>query len=53
MINTKIMILKDETNLREVQAFPASASGMDYMMVSSSTLEPIQLQELGIQVKEE
>ena len=52
-IDRIVMILKDETNLREVQAFPASASGMDYMMGSPSTLEPIQLQELGIQVKEE
>ena len=48
-----IMILKDESNLREVQAFPVSTSGQDLMMGSPSTLEPKQLEELGIKIKEE
>jgi aspartyl-tRNA synthetase len=52
-IDRIIMILKDEVNLREVQAFPASASGMDYMMGSPSTLDKSQLDELGIKFKEE
>ena len=52
-IDRILMIIKDEINLREVQAFPVSTSGMDYMMGSPSKLEPAQLAELGIQVKEE
>ena len=48
-----LMIIKDETNLREVQAFPASTSGQDLMMGSPSNLEPKQLEELGIKIKEE
>ena len=52
-IDRILMIIKDEVNLREVQAFPASTSGMDYMMGSPSKLEKSQLDELGIKVKEE
>ena len=52
-IDRILMIIKDEINLREVQAFPVSTSGMDYMMGSPSTLEKSQLEELGITVKEE
>lgn len=52
-IDRILMILKDETNLREVQVFPASTSGQDLMMESPSTLEPKQLEELGIKIKEE
>ena len=52
-IDRILMILKDETNLREVQVFPASTSGQDLMMGSPSTLEPKQLKELGIKIKEE
>ena len=52
-IDRILMILKDETNLREVQVFPASTSGQDLMMGSPSTLEPKQLEELGIKIKEE
>ena len=43
-----LMIIKDEDNLREVQAFPVSSSGIDYMMGSPSTLDKSQLDELGI-----
>ena len=52
-IDRILMIIKDETNLREVQAFPTSTSGQDLMMGSPSTLEPKQLEELGIKIKEE
>ena len=52
-IDRILMIIKDEDNLREVQAFPASASGIDYMMGSPSTLDKNQLDELGIVIKEE
>ena len=52
-IDRILMIIKDEVNLRGVQAFPASTSGMDYMMGSPSKLEKSQLDELGIKVKEE
>lgn len=52
-IDRIIMIIKDESNLREVQAFPVSTSGQDLMMGSPSTLEPKQLEELGIKIKEE
>ena len=52
-IDRILMILKDETNLREVQVFPASTSGQDLMMGSPSTLEPKQLKELGIKIEEE
>lgn len=52
-IDRIIMLIKDEPNLREVQAFPTSASGQDLMMGSPSTLEDIQLEELGIEIKKE
>lgn len=52
-IDRIIMIIKDESNLREVQTFPVSTSGQDLMMGSPSTLEPKQLEELGIKIKEE
>ena len=52
-IDRIIMILKDEINLREVQAFPVSTSGMDYMMGSPSSLDKKQLDELGIIIREE
>ena len=51
-IDRIIMLIQDEQNLREVQAFPPNASGQDLMMGSPSELEPEQLEELGIQIKE-
>ena len=48
-----LMLIKDEPNLREVQAFPPSASGQDAMMGSPSNLTLQQLRELGIKVKED
>ena len=52
-IDRLIMLIQDEPNLREVQAFPTSASGQDLMMGSPLTLMPEQLEELGITIKEE
>ena len=48
-----LMLIKDEPNLREVQAFPPSASGQDAMMGSPSNLTLQQLRELGIKIKED
>ena len=52
-IDRILMLIKDEPNLREVQAFPPSASGQDLMMGAPSELEPIQLEELGLIIKEQ
>ena len=43
-----LMVILDEPNLREVQAFPTSSTGQDFMMGSPSELTPTQLKELGI-----
>ena len=51
-IDRILMLLLDETNLREVQAFPTSASGADGLMGSPSTLTPKQLKVLGIKIEE-
>lgn len=50
-IDRILMLIKDEPNLREVQAFPTSASGADNMMGSPSTLTKEQLKELGIKIE--
>ena len=52
-IDRVLMLIKDEINLREVQAFPTSTSGIDLMMGSPSKLTSKQIEELGIIVKEE
>ena len=46
-----IMLIQDEDNLREVQAFPPNASGADQMMGSPSELTREQLKELGIKIE--
>jgi aspartyl-tRNA synthetase len=52
-IDRILMLINDEPNLREVQAFPASASGADNMMGSPSVLNDEQLEELGISIIKE
>ena len=47
------MLIQDEPNLREVQAFPTSASGQDLMMGSPRELTKKQLDELGIVIQKE
>lgn len=49
-IDRLLMLILDEPNLREVQAFPTSASGTDLMMGSPSELTSEQMEELGIEV---
>ena len=48
-----LMLMLDEPNLREVQAFPASASGADQMMGGPAELTSEQLEELGIAIVKE
>ncbi len=50
-IDRILMLLLDEPNLREVQAFPTSASGQDLMMGSPSVLSDEQLDELGLAIQ--
>jgi aspartyl-tRNA synthetase len=52
-IDRILMLILDEPNLREVQAFPTNGTGQDQMMGSPSTLDDSQLEELGIKVVEE
>jgi aspartyl-tRNA synthetase len=52
-IDRILMLIQDEPNLREVQAFPPNASGQDLMMGSPSTLMPGQLEELKIKIIED
>lgn len=42
------MVMTDESNIREVVAFPKNGSGVDTMMDSPSVIEPAQLDELNI-----
>ena len=52
-IDRMLMLMLDEPNLREVQAFPASSSGQDQMMGSPAELTSEQLEELGIKIDTE
>ena len=51
-IDRILMLIKDEPNLREVQAFPTSASGEDKMMGCPSELSEIQLREAHIKIRD-
>ena len=50
-IDRMIMLLRDEVNLREVQAFPMSVSGEDKMMGCPSEVSEQQLREVHIKVR--
>lgn len=46
-----LMMLKDEDSIREVIAFPMSASGQDMMMGTPSEVTEQQLREVHIKVR--
>ena len=50
-IDRILMLIKDEPNLREVQAFPPAASGQDFMMGSPSELTEQQLREIHVKIR--
>lgn len=50
-IDRIVMLLNEVDNLREVQAFPTSASGIDNLMGSPSELTEQQLRELHIKIR--
>lgn len=50
-IDRIIMLLNDVDNLREIQAFPTSASGQDNLMSSPSEVTEQQLRELHIKIR--
>ena len=52
-IDRILMLIKDEQNLREVQAFPTNAQGEDQMMGSPSALTKEQLDELNIIIRKD
>jgi aspartyl-tRNA synthetase len=46
------MLLADEPNIREVIAFPKTASGSDLMFDAPKEIEPKHLKELHLKVTE-
>ncbi|MBQ9181096.1 MAG: aspartate--tRNA ligase [Bacilli bacterium] len=51
-IDRMLMLLRDENNLREVQAFPTSVSGEDKLMGSPSVVSELQLREAHIKIRD-
>ncbi len=49
-IDRIFMVLTNETNIREVVAFPKNGSGVDVMMSSPSTIDDAQLRELSLSI---
>ncbi len=50
-IDRMLMLLRDEKNLREVQAFPPNTLGIDNMMGSPSNVSEQQLREVHIKIR--
>jgi aspartyl-tRNA synthetase len=46
-----IALLTDQSNIREVMAFPKTSSGSDLMLEAPSPVDSAQLDELGLQLK--
>ena len=46
------MILRDETNIREIYAFPKSGKAEDAMMNAPAYVDEVQLRELHVKVRE-
>ncbi len=46
-----VALLTDQTNIREVMAFPKTSSGSDLMLDAPSPVEPGQLEELGLMLR--
>jgi aspartyl-tRNA synthetase len=49
-IDRWIALLTNQSNIREVQAFPKTGTGSDLMLGAPSPVEPAQLAELGLQL---
>ncbi len=47
-----LMILRDETNIREIYAFPKSGKAEDVMMNAPTNVDETQLRELHIKIRE-
>jgi aspartyl-tRNA synthetase len=48
-----IALMAGESNIREVIAFPKTASAVDLMCDAPATVDPEQLQELGLEIKKD
>ncbi|MGH9450533.1 MAG: aspartate--tRNA ligase [Terriglobia bacterium] len=48
-----VALMAGESNIREVIAFPKTASAVDPMCEAPSTVEPAQIKELGLALKED
>ena len=46
-----IALMAGESNIREVIAFPKTASAVDLMCDAPATVDPEQLAELGLEIK--
>lgn len=46
-----VMLLQNEPNIREIIAFAKTGEGKDPMMESPSEVDPMQLRELGLEIK--